>query len=471
MTVRKLLLIFMPALLCWSLPNIPFWLAEHWLGFHRAWFNLDYLPALLCFVRGWRIPGVALGLIAFSLDALSAIAQVYLLIDPLQFLQLLGYTEHANGWYLATALASLALMTTLLGWLARRTYTVGGRPLLLAALPLSLLNIGALYAHQAAPAGYPWLDERTVIAGSQTELMYRHFYQGILGYAFSHAGELQVSRWKQPTATNQAWGPQRVLPSKLMLIVVESWGMPKDNTWLQWQLASLREHPERLQILQQGNVAFGGGTVSGELRELCTAKPSSILVDSTIAQKLANQGLDCWPQRLARQGYATHSLHAASGSMYNRADWYPVIGLQTPVFMPDFPEKAERCFSFPGLCDISLVDHVAHVFSAQQPTFLYWLTLNSHLPYDARDIHNGRQCPAPAETPVSVCRYLRISGEFFDALTQLLLRPEMQGTDVVIVGDHTPPFPEAEARQMFDPRHVNYLHLQVKASSAPRKAP
>ncbi|MOA30206.1 hypothetical protein D3C78_1512730 [compost metagenome] len=102
------------------------------------------------------------------------------------------------------------------------------------------------------------------------------------------------------------------------------------------------------------------------------------------------------------------------------------------------------------------------MFAGDTPTFLYWLTLNSHLPYDARDIQGDNRCVGlPSDAPASVCRHHLLGREFFDALTQLLLRPEMHGAEVVVVGDHAPPFAEIKARQLYDSGRVGFLHLRV----------
>lgn len=72
--------------------------------------------------------------------------------------------------------------------------------------------------------------------------------------------------------------------------------------------------------------------------------------------------------------------------------------------------------------------------------FVYWLTLNSHAPYDARDIQLDvfpcEQFGIDAQS--EVCRNFKIHGQFFLELSRFLKISSLQPTSVVIVGDHSP---------------------------------
>src|SRR5690606_13493838 len=117
-----------------------------------------------------------------------------------------------------------------------------------------------------------------------------------------------------------------------------------------------------------------------ELRELCMLQTNSYdLAD-------LKQGFEpCLANRLKARGYSAVAMHGATGMMYDRRHWYPRAGFQEAIFFEDniWPR---RCFSFPGACDLDMLTEIEGFFAGPGSKFFYWLTLNSHAPYDRRDI-------------------------------------------------------------------------------------
>ena len=148
---------------------------------------------------------------------------------------------------------------------------------------------------------------------------------------------------------------------------------------------------------------------------------------------------DCLPNRLQAAGYATGAMHGATSLMYDRRHWYPRAGFQETVFFEDriWPR---RCYSFPGACDLDMLPVLEEFFSRPGKRFMYWLTLNTHAPYDLRDLRNSTvDCSAfniPEDT--ESCRLIRLQSDFFNGLADKLAHESLKGVEVIIVGDHAP---------------------------------
>ena len=60
------------------------------------------------------------------------------------------------------------------------------------------------------------------------------------------------------------------------------------------------------------------------------------------------------------------------------------------------------------------------------------------------------------------CHNAQLQTQFFDDLAQLVEQPEMQGVEVMVVGDHQPPVWGEEINHI-KPLTVAYLHFKVKS--------
>ena len=167
---------------------------------------------------------------------------------------------------------------------------------------------------------------------------------------------------------------------KILLVVVESYGSPVSDN-LRLRLAEPFERPalkQRYEI-RHGEVPFVGSTVSGEIRELCGQRITS---PSNLNQvDFAN----CLPAILKKDGYETIAIHGFSSRMFGRNIWYPQLGFEKTLFVGDIETvgKTERCgHIFRGVCDSDVIKMIGNelVKSGTKRQFIYWLTLNTHLP-------------------------------------------------------------------------------------------
>ena len=254
----------------------------------------------------------------------------------------------------------------------------------------------------------------------------------------------------------------------LVLIVVEAMGVPNDNPEMSRLLfAPLVDNTAvaARYDFKQGTAPYYNSTTAGEIRELCGRWGDYYdLVD--------RKDNGCLPTKLAKKGYDTLAMHSFTGSFFKREDWYPNIGFAKREFGKDMMRLgAEKCGGvFPGACDRQIPAQIAaKLKAAQKPTFLYWLTLNSHLPVPSGLNLNVDNCERvssllKAEFP-QICRQFAIYHDIQTALASEISAADFPDADILLVGDHMPPYFDRHHRTQFDPEHVPWLYLRRKDSA------
>ena len=249
----------------------------------------------------------------------------------------------------------------------------------------------------------------------------------------------------------------------VVLILVESWGNPLD-AHLAHAIKAVYNDPriaEKYDVTQ-GSVAFQGGTISAEARELCQ---STMGFHILVAPPESLHG--CLPALFHARNYQTFSIHGFVGSMFQRRTWYSKIGFDQSWFGPDLDRlKLPDCYGvFPGTCDAAIARWVGNSLLAEdtgKPKFIYWVTLNSHLPVAAHpDLADDDVCftlPSLRDS-VPLCSWFRLVRNVHQAVELLALRPSARPTVFVIVGDHAPPFADRQLRQIFSATDVPYVTL------------
>lgn len=259
---------------------------------------------------------------------------------------------------------------------------------------------------------------------------------------------------------------------KILFILVESWGVPNNKKEYAFQIESFVKN-DNIKILENSTVEFSGGTVSGELRELCNITPISYAF-SIVPNKYAE---NCLPAAMHNNGYKTFALHSAHSGMYSRGEWYPTVGFNEYYFLNKPLANVERCHSFPGFCDIKLIPYVINKIKENDKLFFYWMTLNSHLPYDSRDLTNKDKssCTKLNLQNDARCNQFLLIKEFFESLSREISDDKLSGLEIVLVGDHAPPFidiskngdaqlgllQEKSSNDDFVSGLVPYIHLRV----------
>ena len=241
-----------------------------------------------------------------------------------------------------------------------------------------------------------------------------------------------------------------------MLVVVESWGQSTDPAYNEIPLLRLLT-PDLFQRykVHRGTVPFNGATTSGEMREFC-----GILASFINAGELGNQ--NCIPGRFAANGYETYAFHGFTETFFNRQQWFPVVGFKHLEFGKDNISRKCGIF-FRGQCDTDILLKIAELMrrSKEKKTFVYFLTLNTHLPNDAA-LADGSPAVCPGTATDKVCTLLKAHENFFASLAGLLKDPTLPPIHIVLVGDHAPPFADLKSRQKFSDKVVPFLEIVPK---------
>lgn len=247
----------------------------------------------------------------------------------------------------------------------------------------------------------------------------------------------------------------------LLIVVVESMGLPRDAA-LRGRLLKRWGQPDirRLYDVEVGSTPYYGSTTNAEVRELCGRWGDY--------QELT-EGVDrrCLPARLAAKGYQTTAFHSFHGRFFDRTRWYPNVGFQSMLFRDQIIGRgAAQCGGvFPGACDRDVPAIIARKLKqTDHKQFVYWLTVNSHLPVAADETLRTNECQrfdrALGENQAMVCRLFSLWNDLDEGLAKLLTDPGLPATDVLIVGDHAPPFFDRAERSMFDPERVPWVLLK-----------
>ena len=431
-------------LLCWLLlPNLPFCLLWIVGGPPRP---LPIIATTLIGVALNRAPfalkfaGFTLAMVYSLLEYVCALFNLSLasLFYSLQFASEL--TPSASPEYLA---AMLALGGTFAAaWFCLRRSTKLARPTLL----VGALCIGFLFSA---------LDGRM---SADTRGQYKRT---------PAAGAPFQSATRESGLDRIATGERHVL-----MVVVEAMGLPVDPM-LRSRLVSIFARPElraRYDVTS-GDTLFYGSTTNGEMRELCGRW-------GDYHPLLEKRDDSCLPARLAAKGYHTQAWHSFKGSMFQRTSWYPNVGFQEMRFGERMiGAGAGNCPGvFAGACDADVVPQIADTLkAADKPQFLYWLTVNSHLPVIADARLKTEQCERfdaglARDFPMS-CRLFALFDETGRALAKELAAGDFPATDILIVGDHIPPFFDRHHREQFAGDRVPWILLRAKAKPARTPAP
>ncbi|MBT9552421.1 MAG: hypothetical protein IV088_16340 [Hydrogenophaga sp.] len=434
------------------------WASLHF-GFKRYLLSAEMLMALLLFVMGLRWLGIGLFLATAGLEMALGATAVFRLIDIGQVLDIAEYLFEARVSYLMMLVLLLVFAATSF-WIAASRLK-GARwvwlPLIASVLMLVQWQLSFAKATFFSP---PFAERNELLFGSSALFVHRTLEENRrrhvhIGADAESAEYLPIAH---PSASSLTLG-ERPTSRRILFVVVESWGLPKDSASIEQQIHALRTS-DRVRNFKLLDIDAVGTTAAGELRELCGRMPTRLNFRQMTRETV---GL-CLPARLAEQGYKTVSLHAAFGAMYRRLLWYPVLGFGESLFRETLPFKGTQCHSFPGYCDRDLFGVVQEKMQKDK-VFLYWLTLNSHVPYDRRDIakYRGDLCDSAFGVNYSeqLCNYQNLHVQFFEQLTKLIESDSMRGVEVVVVGDHAPLFNGADSLKQFFADKVPALHFSV----------
>jgi hypothetical protein len=227
----------------------------------------------------------------------------------------------------------------------------------------------------------------------------------------------------------------------------------------------------QLYDVRLGTVPAHGATTSGELRELCGLRGDFLAIGHMKTK-------ECLPAILAGKGYVTTAFHGYSRALYGRMTWYPEVGFQRMWFGEDLSQLPDTRLcgtTFHGVCD----EDVARILETQllhsrvgQRNFLYWLTLDSHLPVDVTNVPQATfSCDRLPQTQrfSDVCNLVRLYERVLSTIAEWATRPDLPATRFIVVGDHAPPFFSREKRSFFADSEVPFLELVPRPPTSTKR--
>ncbi|MGX7706116.1 sulfatase-like hydrolase/transferase [Methylobacterium sp. Gmos1] len=244
-------------------------------------------------------------------------------------------------------------------------------------------------------------------------------------------------------------------PRRVLMVMVESLGLLRDAGQRAILTAPFDDPALRqLYTVTTGTSAFFGATASGEMRELCRTYRSH-------REVFNEDDPTCLPEKFIARGYRTVSVHGYHAGFYGRAQWYPLAGFQESLFGEALaPRFARACGGpFPGPCDTDVAAAVEAELAAPGPAFVYWLTLNSHVPVAPGGGTPRYACGRPGSpfADREVCLMVEIWQDVFAAVSRIARAHP--GTEIMLVGDHAPPLWRRKARDAFEPGRVPWIRL------------
>ena len=444
-------------IVCFCLIQGTFYSISKWFGYSRPFILIEYFIPIWGLNRlGWKAVSITL-LPVLVLEIWLAIAQVYLLYSPLQWISMFKYIGYLRGDFLFyLVLLSFAILLIQMLFLRTIAKLKIAQYFIFFSLVLILINfipsIGGFYNHGQKL----YRDHSFRLLGSSSLMLYWMVDEPGMQIKTDEFDDV-LTPWRGKNG--ESYKPI-LTAEKTLLILAESWGEPKNSYEKNMQISSLQAIGINMDV--NTTISTSGSTVSAEMRELCRLNNKSVVIESNLAIFK-----DCLPNRAKNLGYKTYSIHAASGGMYDRLNWYPKIGFEHSEFYGTIPQDGIRkCKSMPGLCDVDMMEHVFSQIKNEKKIFYYWLTLNSHFPYDERDIFisNSLCSRVNLSEGSQRCRYFLLQQQFFESLANYIKnhKSELAGVQVIVVGDHNPPFFKEEDRDAFTDNKVPLIAFTIK---------
>jgi hypothetical protein len=421
-----------------AIANLPFLWLEHSNFMSRAIINVDLALALFILPR-LPIIGIVLLAIFWGAEWLVSMAMTFHFGSPAEFVQSIRYAASLDyqgfiHWPTVTWMMLFIVVGNLLFFVTRRQRNMWQPGI---AITILLIFVDAINGSSALSSRSALLYPINLAGSPSTTLVMSAIHTSPL----ESLRKLRKEDTVQTLVDIPAWAAAH--PDRgILFVVVESLGVPTDasmRAWVQsqWLAPSLLE---RFNV-HTAEIPFRGSTTSAELRSLCMLAGSYSSVDSA-------QGAACLPAKLAANGWSTVGMHGFSGRMFDRVRWWPKVGLQTTFFgeAPEF--QGERCgTAFSGGCDKTLLGIGVQTLAPR--TFVYLLTLNTHLPIEP--LAKGTPIPPTCYSPGSnseVCDHVSATTAVLRHLRHTLETVSVAPL-VVVVGDHAPPFSNKLSRQAF----------------------
>ena len=249
-----------------------------------------------------------------------------------------------------------------------------------------------------------------------------------------------------------------------LLIVVESWGELKDaklqkelDTWI------AKKFENKGYAVSKGTTKTYGSTVAAGLRELTNTKGD---YSYYLNKKSVVTPFRSIFDEKKLQEYETFGFHPYTGLMFLRSIWWKNLGIQNLYFREQYLLENStnanvvngEAYYFPSVKDEIFFDYVLNKTKKTQKKFVYFLTVNSHIPYNAIGKDHGpmNQFDVSKMDITSQAKNQLIHIKNLLEYFSQKIEPK-DWNKILIVGDHTPPFLIKKDRNFYVDGKAPYL--------------
>lgn len=444
--------------------NLFFAVVSYYLGLNRPLINLDYLIVLIfcCSTRNILLSNVLLILslfLIYSIDLILLILQIFPFVNFNDLIYLSNFIFNAPILYRISLLGMIVIFFIYF--------------FIIRDIVFKKININYYqYLILILICSIALLTSNSITSSIESvkQIQYRFFNSQLIFFIENEQSSfLKFNHNKNllgPSPYQAATQPLRAkiilkkkLSNKILVIVNESWGQTLYKDQQEAILKPIYQKKSKLDFIEQGGFSVVGATVAGEIRELCHKRPLALDLKYINAHELQ----DCLPNQLKNLGYQTYAFHGAKSMMYERDSWYPKIGFKHIFFFDQLP-KAGLCYSFEGRCDVKMLPYIKYSLQHSPKSFVYWLTLNTHAPYEDKIFYKGLNCKAVGiKETTETCGNYKLQYQFFYSLSQLIDDPSMKGVEVYIAGDHSPPIINMMSNLLsFKGSEIAWIHFKIK---------
>lgn len=210
--------------------------------------------------------------------------------------------------------------------------------------------------------------------------------------------------------------------SSVVMVLVESWGVPKDIDLLKYSFSFFNDVPQSFKGLYLRNVAYTQGAEWEDFN-----MPQGKSSDYTLPKLYQNADYETW------------YLHGYDGDFYERKKNYPALGFDSLLFRTELLKRGlKSCkYGYPGICDTSTAALITEILlDSRQKLFIFWTTLDAHYPYSLSPEEKGSAFCKDFNLNETECAYY--SRQSVSLKTIASLAKKFPRTKFIIRGDHRP---------------------------------
>lgn len=449
-TILTVLLIFL-------LPTLVYVFLADRFGFHGPRMNADLLLiAILTALIARKARTIAtilavLGItVALAIQIGIGIGTIYI-DDPALIREYIGFIAFWPWREIAYWSAFAAVGMFLLYLLLRRVDLAKARILPIAAL---LLIVSGLDIWGETETGYNYLGDNILTSSGVRLIKLGHQWAASPGFSSEPLTESMMAK-KALMETP--------LPDRMLSVSVEALGLAKNQAYNDAIVTPMKRILAGHYDIEIGDHSAIGGTLSGEMRELCNLRTAGTPT-AAVAKELSP---NCLPKHLAGLGYKTLGIHGNSRFFYNRQEVYPALGFTDTLFSDSFPMgdlPAPRCKTraFDGICDSAAFAAALKFIGEAPKRYAHVMTLDTHFPLGTTDLGDESCNRVSGLSNSDLCLYVNQMANLLAELARQLVAADI-GPDVIFIfGDHAPPYVTATERAYFERDTVPFIVLRKR---------